>query len=127
MTKLYYEVREDGSIGCYSNSKIVAKDMVKQGIWKEYRETDEEIVMQGDNSGFVLKSQYKAYEPTKEEVQEKELKKLDTSYNNCIKELKSYMTEALLMEDTDLQSELKEEYAGLVKDYSDQRESIINN
>ena len=69
---LYYELINN-KITNFCNNEKLAKHLVKKGDWKNYYETDEEIVMQGDNSGYVLASQYIAppanntYAPSLEE------------------------------------------------------------
>lgn len=44
--------------GNYTNNEKLAKLKVERGEWESYGKTEEEIVMQGDNSGYVFKSEY---------------------------------------------------------------------
>lgn len=51
----YYNISNKGY---YTNNKKLAELKVKTGEWKEYGETEDEIVMQGDNSDYVFKTEY---------------------------------------------------------------------
>ena len=71
---MYYYTKDDmGNIIHFCDNIKIADKKVKKGEWKSFFETDEEIVMQGDNSGYVLASQYIAppanntYAPSLEE------------------------------------------------------------
>lgn len=71
---MYYYTKDDiGNIIHFCDNIKIAEKKVKKGEWKSFFKTDEEIVMQGDNSGYVLASQYIAppaddsYVPTLEE------------------------------------------------------------
>lgn len=55
---LFYEVLDNGLIGRFTNNEKLAKLMVANGEWSTYKSTEEEIVMQGDGSGYCLKSEY---------------------------------------------------------------------
>ena len=66
MSKLYYNKENKGE---YTNNEKLAKLKVERGEWKEYGETEDEIVMQGDNSGYVFKSEH--IEPIDNIVSEK--------------------------------------------------------
>ena len=63
---LYYNKENKGE---YTNNEKLARLKVKRGEWKEYGETEDEIVMQGDNSGYVFKTEY--IEPIDNIVSEK--------------------------------------------------------
>ena len=56
----YYTTDGNGKIIHYCSNVNIAAMKVKKGEWKSFFKTDEEIVMQGDNSGYVLASQYVA-------------------------------------------------------------------
>ena len=56
---MYYYTKDDmGNIIHFCDNITIADTKVKKGEWKYFFKTDEEIVMQGDNSGYVLASQY---------------------------------------------------------------------
>ena len=58
---MYYYTKDDmGNIIHFCDNIKIAEKKVKKSEWKSFFETDEEIVMQGDNSGYVLASQYVA-------------------------------------------------------------------
>lgn len=52
---IYYNVNNKGE---YTNNEKLAQLKVKNGDWENYGKSDEEFVMQSDNSGYVKKSEY---------------------------------------------------------------------
>lgn len=55
MSKLYFNKK---NMGEYTNSEKLAQLKVEKGEWKEYGETENEIVMQGDGSGYCFACDY---------------------------------------------------------------------
>jgi polyhydroxyalkanoate synthesis regulator phasin len=57
----YYNKENKGE---YTNNKKLAQLRVREGKWESYGESEEEYIMQSDNSGYVKKSKY--VEPQKD-------------------------------------------------------------
>lgn len=109
----YYKLEDDNiHIEAYCRDKGHAK---KNGF---NITTNEEIVMQGDGSGYVLVSKYIAPDTRIDE--------LEKEYNECVSQLKDYMAEAHLLADNELIQDIQNEYAEITKTYDEQTTEILN-
>ena len=109
----YYKLADDNfHIEAYCRDKWHAK---KNGF---NLTTNEEIIMQGDGSGYVLASQYIAHDTRIDD--------LTKEYNECVSKLKDYMSEAHLLADTELIKDIQTEYAEITESYDAQIEEILN-
>ena len=108
----YYKLADDNiHIEAYCRDKGHAK---KNGF---NLTTNEEIVMQGDNSDYVLASQYV--------VPDTRIDDLTKEYNECVSQLKDYMAEAHLLADNELIQDIQNEYAEITKTYEEQTTEIL--
>ena len=109
----YYKLAYDNThIEAYCRDKGHAK---KSGF---NLTTNEEIIMQGDNSGYVLASQYVAPDTRIDD--------LTKEYNECVSQLKDYMTEAHLLADEELIHDIQNEYAEITESYDMKTAEILN-
>lgn len=105
-------------------------DMLKNGYVEITQEEWEYYVGNrgmGDNgTGYIRDTETgkpvsaPAYVPTKAE----KIAQLEAQYNTQKEELKSYLMEAILSDDTDTISELKQEMADIEADYQAKREEL---
>lgn len=114
----YYTTDGNGKIIHYCSNVNIAAMKVKKGEWKSFFKTDEEIIMQGDGSGYVLLSQYVAPDTRLED--------LTKEYNDCVSQLKDYIAEAHLLADNELIQDIQNEYAEITKTYDEQTAEILN-
>lgn len=106
-TIYYYKMATDNiHVESYTTNKGVAK----RGNMN--LTTNEEPVMQGDGSGYVLKKDY--IEP------DTRIENLTKEYENCVKELDSYMSRAQLMGNEEMVADIRAEYALVTAEYDDQ-------